>query len=80
MFFLAALAFLAVCPTIKALDGPFYDPQTWPNRSGIVHLFEWKWLDIAKECEDFLAPKGYAAVQVNFVNYRQFYSERRQSH
>jgi alpha-amylase len=30
-----------------------------------VHLFEWKWTDIAKECETFLGPKGFAAVQVS---------------
>lgn len=33
-----------------------------------VHLFEWKWDDIAKECEDFLGPKGYTAVQVSPPN------------
>lgn len=30
-----------------------------------VHLFEWRWNDIATECETFLGPKGYAAVQVS---------------
>jgi len=30
-----------------------------------VHLFEWKWADVAQECENFLAPKGYGAVQVS---------------
>ena len=30
-----------------------------------VHLFEWRWLDIAAECEDFLGPNGYAAVQIS---------------
>src|SRR5262249_38138057 len=30
-----------------------------------VHLFEWKWTDIAQECESFLGPEGYAAVQVS---------------
>ncbi len=30
-----------------------------------VHLFEWQWNDIASECENVLAPKGYAAVQVS---------------
>jgi len=33
----------------------------------MVHLFEWKWDDIAKECENFLGPKGYAGVQVKLV-------------
>jgi len=31
----------------------------------MVHLFEWKWADIADECENFLAPHGYAGVQVS---------------
>ena len=30
-----------------------------------VHLFEWKWTDIARECETVLGPAGYAAVQVS---------------
>lgn len=34
------------------------------GRSGIVHLFEWKWTDIAAECERFLAPNGFSGVQV----------------
>lgn len=35
------------------------------NRTVFVHLFEWKWTDIAQECETFLGPKGYSAVQVS---------------
>lgn len=35
-----------------------FDPNFVGNRQGIVHLFEWKWLDIADECETFLGPKG----------------------
>lgn len=45
-----------------------HDPHFMNNRQGIVHLFEWKWLDIAKECEDFLGPKGYGGVQTSPVN------------
>lgn len=30
-----------------------------------VHLFEWSWADVATECEDFLGPKGFTAVQVS---------------
>ena len=30
-----------------------------------VHLFEWKWTDIAAECEQVLGPQGYRAVQVS---------------
>lgn len=30
-----------------------------------VQLFEWSWDDVAQECENFLGPKGYSAVQVS---------------
>lgn len=30
-----------------------------------VQLFEWKWTDIANECETFLGPHGFRAVQVS---------------
>ena len=33
----------------------------------IVHLFEWKWTDIALECERFLSKKGFCGVQVLFI-------------
>lgn len=30
-----------------------------------LQLFEWRWPDVAAECENFLGPNGYAAVQVS---------------
>jgi alpha-amylase len=30
-----------------------------------VHLFEWRWTDVATECESVLGPAGYRAVQVS---------------
>src|SRR5207302_10741725 len=30
-----------------------------------VHLFEWKWTDIANECERVLGPAGFTAVQIS---------------
>src|SRR5262245_700784 len=33
-----------------------------------VHLLEWTWNDIAQECENFLGPKGYFAVQISPPN------------
>lgn len=30
-----------------------------------VHLFEWRWVDVARECETFLGPKGFKAVQIS---------------
>ena len=46
----------------------FKDPNVFPGRSVMIHLFEWKWTDIAAECERFLGPKGYAGVQVSPPN------------
>ncbi|CAJ1418441.1 unnamed protein product [Effrenium voratum] len=31
----------------------------------IAHLFEWPWTDIATECETYLGPAGFTAVQVS---------------
>ncbi|RZA07269.1 MAG: alpha-amlyase, partial [Moraxellaceae bacterium] len=40
--------------------------QTSPvPRTVFVHLFEWQWNDIANECENFLGPRGFSAVQVS---------------
>ncbi|RCV47740.1 carbohydrate-binding module family 20 domain-containing protein [Marinitenerispora sediminis] len=35
------------------------------NGDVIVHLFEWPWDSVAAECETFLGPNGYGAVQVS---------------
>ncbi|XP_032752542.1 alpha-amylase 1-like isoform X3 [Rattus rattus] len=45
-----------------------YNPHTTDGRTAIVHLFEWRWVDIAKECERYLAPKGFGGVQVSPPN------------
>jgi alpha-amylase len=31
----------------------------------VVHLFEWRWTDIAAECESVLGPAGFKAVQIS---------------
>ena len=33
-----------------------------------VHLFEWSWNDVANECESYLGPNGYHAIQVSPAN------------
>ena len=49
--------------TAGAANLPKLDNDT---ASGVfVHLFEWRWPDIALECENFLGPKGFTAVQVS---------------
>ena len=30
-----------------------------------MHLFEWPWDAVARECEEFLGPKGYCGVQIS---------------
>lgn len=46
--------------------GPMPEMAYADTPSGvIVHLFEWRWEDVAKECETFLGPRGYQAVQVS---------------
>ncbi|XP_044760752.1 alpha-amylase-like [Coccinella septempunctata] len=52
------------------------NPHFLEDRSTIVHLFEWKWKDIAQECENFLAPHGYAGVQISPPNENLILSSR----
>ncbi|KAK7790983.1 hypothetical protein R5R35_005217 [Gryllus longicercus] len=59
LLLLAALAAVAVAQK---------DPHWVDGRNTIVHLFEWKFSDIAAECERFLGPMGYAGVQTSPVN------------
>ena len=40
------------------------DPVIQRDRAGVVQLFEWHYETIADECEKFLGPMKYGAVQV----------------
>jgi len=51
---ISALAFAASAPALAEVP-----------RTAFVHLFEWKWDDVATECEQVLGPKGFSAVQVS---------------
>lgn len=45
---------------------PAYRPSGHAAAGDVfVHLFDWKWTDVASECERVLGPSGYAAVQVS---------------
>jgi alpha-amylase len=59
--------FVALVSLIAVANAQFNTHQ-WGGRSGMVHLFEWKWNDIARECENFLAPNGFAGVQISPPN------------
>ncbi|KAI6187918.1 Glycosyl hydrolase and Alpha-amylase domain containing protein [Aphelenchoides besseyi] len=62
MWFRTVLSLTAVT---LVLCGDFDEPNTWHNRTVLVHLFEWKWSDIANECEQFLSKYNYGAVQIS---------------
>ncbi|XP_071440986.1 alpha-amylase-like [Hetaerina americana] len=47
---------------------PYKDPHMLQDRSVLVHLFEWKFRDVALECERFLGPYGFGGVQVSPVH------------
>ena len=60
MLYLMILAGLAVRGQTFDWMGAYY---CQPGRDVAVHLFEWKWNDIAHECA-WLASYGFCAVQV----------------
>lgn len=57
----------AIQPKVT-LKRNFIDPHFDNGHNGIVQLFEWKWLDIANECETFLGPRKFGGVQVSPPN------------
>ncbi|XP_012935869.1 pancreatic alpha-amylase-like [Aplysia californica] len=64
MVVLLALSLLPLLVSVSCVSD-YHDPHC-AGRQVIVHLFEWKWTDIAMECERYLGPKGFCGVQVNF--------------
>ena len=64
---LCYLRFILLLATCTGLCRGQYDPVYTQGRNAMVHLFEWKWDDIAAECERFLGPKGYGGVQVSHI-------------
>lgn len=66
-------------PTIAPLPNPPLPPVATPPVLGqqytasgraaagdvFVHLFEWRWNDIARECEAVLGPRGYKGIQIS---------------
>lgn len=64
------LLYLVVLAVILSLARHVWMIQPVPQassepRAAFVHLFEWSWPDIARECETFLGPQGYTAVQIS---------------
>ncbi|MBE9158682.1 alpha-amylase family protein [Nodosilinea sp. LEGE 06152] len=50
---------------ISEVAAPGAPAPTTPAPTTLVHLFEWTWADIATECETYLGPNGYRAVQIS---------------
>ncbi len=87
LFFLSTLVLIGLLLTLTGVSraasfggqdqSPAAAPQAieFPERTVMVHLWEWKWTDIAKECEEVLGPKGYAAVQVSPPNEHAWFEE-----
>jgi alpha-amylase len=72
--FRRSLAALSATAVAVALAGSALFLQSAPPASAsppagqndtIVHLFEWNWPSIGRECTSVLGPKGYGAVQVS---------------
>ncbi len=64
------LTLILLVPVLAACSGKentdaLSDIAAAPPRTAFVHLFEWNWPSVALECEQFLGPAGYAAVQVS---------------
>ncbi|ESA36237.1 alpha 1a [Leptolyngbya sp. Heron Island J] len=56
---------LAGCQVAAQLPATSGGRQVASSRSVIVQLFEWRWSDVAQECETWLGPYGYGAVQIS---------------
>ncbi|WP_215609245.1 alpha-amylase [Leptothoe spongobia] len=56
---------LGGCQVAAQLPPASSGRQVTSSNSVIVQLFEWSWPDIAEECEIWLGPHGYGAVQIS---------------
>jgi len=64
-----ALALAAGCAGVTDSSSEDHDVAAPdPSRVAFVQLFEWKWTDVARECETYLGPKGFTAVQISPPN------------
>ncbi|KAG0410670.1 hypothetical protein HPB47_012210 [Ixodes persulcatus] len=64
----AAYAMIFVLVMGSASCSSNKDPHTFEGRDVIVQLFQWRYKDIAEECEEFLGPRGYGGVQTSPVH------------
>jgi len=55
----------STCAILLSLASPVFAATPDPARTVFVQLFEWKWSDVARECETYLGPRGFNAVQIS---------------
>ena len=53
--------------TLVAAD-PYESFHGVGGRNVQVQMFQWKWSNVANECENFLSKYDYGGVQVQYVN------------
>lgn len=68
-----ATIFIGVFAIFVSAD--YTDPHWKAGHSVMVHLMDWRWADIANECETFLGPNGFGGVQVSFLFKKNTYSQ-----
>ena len=61
----STLALSIFCITL--VQGKYLEPHC-DGKQILVHLFEWPWEAVARECEEVLGPKGFCGVQVSPPN------------
>jgi len=64
-YVVAAALTLAACTTDEAPERALAPADPVSDGGVFVQLFEWRWQDIAVECENVLGPAGYTAVQIS---------------
>lgn len=52
-------------PPPPALDQTYRPSGLAAAGATFVHLFEWRWSDVARECEVWLGPRGFTGVQIS---------------
>ncbi|XP_072276126.1 pancreatic alpha-amylase-like [Pyxicephalus adspersus] len=57
-----------VVAVLAGFSSAQFNPNVKCGRTSIVHLFEWRWEDIAEECDRYLGPNGFGGVQISPPN------------
>merc|ERR1711988_1615305 len=64
MMKLPTITFVFFCIHLSLSTAKYTEPHC-DGKQVIVHLFEWPWDAVARECEEVLGPKGFCGVQVS---------------